>query len=261
MSPAALDPVRRFGRRLARRLSGCLLQADVELQPLLLDTDQVGVRLQEGAKLLEAVVGLVERRVQAQHDLFQAAGEDRDLALLLGADQRAAQQVARVGQLQLVGDVVQLLGDQRLVEDELVAGAAQQVAGRRAQADADRVLAVVAQLVDQLGEVAVAGDDRVDVDVRPGEDGLHRVDGQPHIGAILLLHADGVELKQVDAVLQHRPAVAVKASPVAVGPLDQQPAARAQQVHHRRDVEIPEVRLCRGGHVFEIHKDRNLRAV
>ena len=101
----------------------------------------------------------------------------------------------------------------------------------------------------------------IDVDVRPGEDGLHRVDRQADIGAVLLLHADGVELEQVDAVLQHRPAIAVKASPVAVGPLDQQASARAQQIHHRRDVEIAEIRFCRCGHVFEIHEDRNLRAV
>ncbi len=177
------------------------------------------------------------------------------------AVRRAAEQFARIGQPQLLRDVDGLLGDQRLVEDELIAGPAQEVAGGRAQADADRVLAVIAQLVDQFGEVAVAGDDRIDVDGRPGEDGFHRVDRQPDIGAILLLHPDGVELKQIDAVLQHRPAIAVKAAPVAIGSLDEQAAPRAQQIHHRRNVEIPEIRFCRCGNVFEIHKDRNLRAV
>ena len=150
---------------------------------------------EERAELLIAVVRLVERRVEAEHDLLQTPGEHGALALLLGGHQRAAQQLARVGELQLVRDVGQLLGDERLVEDELVAGPAQQVARRRVQPDADGVLAVIAQLVDQFGKVAVAGDDGVDVDVGPGEDGLQRVDGQAHVGPVLLLHADGIELE------------------------------------------------------------------
>ena len=91
-------------RRAAGRVAR-LAQLDVKLHVDFLQGDQVELTFQEGAELLVAVVGLVERRVEAQHDLLQPAGEYRDFALLLGRDQRTAQQLARVRQLQLIGDV------------------------------------------------------------------------------------------------------------------------------------------------------------
>jgi len=210
------------GGRCRARLAA---QTDVELHALILDGYQVLMRFEERAELLIAVVGLVERGIQPQHDLLQPAGEHRRLTLLFCSQQCAVEQVAWVGQLQLVGDIADFFCDERLIEDELVARAAQQIARGRVQADADGVLAVVAQLVDQLGEVAVAGDDGKNIDLGAGEHRLHRVDGQAHIGPVLVLHAHGIKLEQVDAVLQHGAAVAVKASPVAVSSLDEQPPA------------------------------------
>ena len=88
--------------------------------------------------------------------------------------QRAAELLAGLGPVER--RAAQLAPDEALVEHELVAALDEQVAGGVAQADTDRMLAVLAQLVHQRGVIAVTGHDRKDVDPGAGEDDFHGVD-------------------------------------------------------------------------------------
>jgi hypothetical protein len=72
-----------------------------------------------------------------------------------------------------------------VVVDELVAGVDQQVRGRALHAAADHPLVVLLELGDQRREVAVAGQQREDVDVLLGVAEVERVDHHVDVGAVL----------------------------------------------------------------------------
>ena len=71
-------------------------------------------------------------------------------------------------------------------------------------ADADHVLAVLAQLGHQRREVGVAGDDDEGVDVRLGVAQVERVDHQADVGRVLARLAHVRDFDQLERRLMHR---------------------------------------------------------
>src|SRR5690606_17268506 len=106
-----------------------------------------------------------------------------------------------------------------VVVEELVAGRRQQRRGGLAHADPDHPLVQLAQLVDQRGEVAVAGADDERRDVVADERQLHGVDRHLDVGGVLAGRAHPLgHLDELDVRAGQHPPVLVEVGPVGIRP-------------------------------------------
>src|SRR6185295_18786952 len=173
----------------ARVAAGAARQSDLELTVLELrgreETALYGI-LDEARELRHAEILLVEGAVDLLHDLLEAIGA-HDVAVALHAADRLGDELPRIPLLRrlfLLG-VLHEAGE-GVVAVVLVAVHDEQVARRLPDADADDVLAVLLELRDERGEVAVAREQDVGTDLGAGEDELHGVDGETDVGGVLL---------------------------------------------------------------------------
>ena len=128
--------------------------------------------------------------------------------------------------------------NQVVVVDELVAIGDQQIRRRALDAAAEHALVVFLELRDQRRKVAVARDQGEDVDVLLRVAQVERVDDHADVGAVLAAHLALRDVDQFDALgveLAHRVAVV---APVAVGPLEDDPAFFQQPLQDQLDLEL-----------------------
>ena len=158
----------------------------------------------------------------------------------LSSNWRAASWSAAAVSLERVVDAE--FAQRRLDVDELVAGSHQQRVRHVARADAERVLAVLAQFGDERAEVAVAGDDDEGVDLRTLDGDLECVERHANVGAILAgAHAE--DLQEIDRVVHQVLAIAGETAPVAIGTHDRDRTALLEIGHQRGQLKIEEFLL------------------
>ena len=129
--------------------------------------------------------------------------------------------------------------------------------GHIAGADAQGVAPVLAQLVDQRPEVAVARDDDEGTHLLARDGRLERIQRHADVGPILA-GAHAVDLHQVNRIVHQVFAIAGEAAPVAVDPFDDHRPPALEIFHQRRQFQIQEFLFGPQRHVFEVDKDGNL---
>jgi hypothetical protein len=141
--------------------------------------------------------------------------------------------------------------------DELVAGAHEERRRRLLDGDANDPLVVLAQLVGQRAEVAVARGDHEGVDVLARVTQLERVDHQPHVRPVLPGARGRRDVHQLDPELVQVGLGVAEARPVAIRPPEDDLALLQQPLHRRAQVEGGDGDARVGHQIFEVDEQRN----
>src|SRR5262245_32610212 len=257
--------------RALRRLAAAAGAHD-EVAALLveLEVDQARLAdvLEQVVEAGEAVVLLVEAGEDAARRLLHHRAPDRvvvaleglhdlDHALhrLVGAALRAVLAGAGRRPLRLLG-----VAHEIVVVDELVAGADQEVRGRALDAAADHAAVVLLELRGERREVAVAGDQREDVDVVLLVAEVEGVDHHVDVGAVLAARLGLRDVDQLDARRVELGDRAPVLAPVAVGALEDDAPLLEQPAQHQVDLESALAHVPRAdGEVLVVDEDGDQR--
>ncbi|MBK9550269.1 MAG: hypothetical protein IPO52_14475 [Gemmatimonadetes bacterium] len=234
---------------------------DVVLTVLLLDHLDEAACARLGDELREAIeagVALVEVRVDLLHDLLEAIGA-HDVALrrhlLHGLDHELPRIALRRRGVALLGQAREVG-----VREVLVAILDQDVGRRLTDTDPDDVLAVLLQLEHERREIAVTREQDEGADLGTREDELHRIDGEPDVGGVLLVGPEGGGEDQVDRGFRQRHDVLRVAAPVGIGALNGDLALDDVGVEEGAEF-LGEVGTNAKGHIVEVDQQRRIGRV
>src|SRR5690606_11945148 len=235
----------------------------------LLELDQP-LALRMGEQLGEAAVAVIafrEIRIDALQGLLHDRAPQRIVLLLERRDRRREPLEGLALLVRHLRDLLRaspsrrlLLGDQIVVIDELVAARCEQIGRRAAHSAADHTLVVLFELRDERREVAIARQERECIDVRLRVAKIDRVDDHADVRAVLAARAGVRDIDHLEAEHVELAHKLLEPVPVAIRPLEHDPAALEKPLDDRLHLEPALVALLGAKReVLEIHEDRDSR--
>ena len=164
-----------------------------------------------------------------------------------------------------------MFADQGFIKNELVGALCEMSGGSAADPDHNHFFALLTNRIDQRDKIAVAGGKHELGDVGIGVQGLHCFDAKLHVDAILDRAARAAHIPVVivgrhihwlDAIGVQRTGHTWVAVPVGIGAGNHYAPKVLAALHDRFEVGVGiELVADTDIHVFEVDKDRNIRAM